>query len=181
MQHEQKLPVVSVKQHTLLNSFQLAKNKYNPLLGTTTLQYSKLACTIIHILAEMKTQFWLGKGQWPLVCPYIFIYRLNSSESGTFIISLHPAFGNEPHEFTCVSLTSFDGQQLHLTGDLLTTKHTSECTLHRVKISKEQYCIIFHLFPQTNTKLSQSLTFILGVLANYYLIIRETNLVICLI
>lgn len=80
-----------------------------------------------------------------------------------------------------VSLTSFDGQQLYLIRDILITKHTSEDTLHGVKISKEQYCIIiFHLFPQTNTKISQWLTFILGASANYYLIISETNFVICL-
>lgn len=177
MWQEQKLSVVSVKQHTLWNSFQLPNNKYNSVL-VTTLRYSKLICTIIQILAEMKIQFWLGK--WPLVCPSILTYRLNTSESGTFIISLLSAFGNESHDFTCVSLTSFNGQQLHRIGDVLITKHTSECTLHRVKISKEQYCIIFHLFPQTNIKLSQWLTFILLVLASYYLIISETNLVICL-
>lgn len=80
-----------------------------------------------------------------------------------------------------LSLTGFDGQQLHLIEDTLITKHTSEDTLHRVKISEEQYhIIIFHLFPQTNTKISQWLTFILGLSANYYLIINETNLVICL-
>lgn len=55
-----------------------------------------------------------------------------------------------------VSLTSFAGQQLHLIGDVLVTKHRSEGTLHRVKTSKEQYCIIiFYLFPQTKIKISQ--------------------------
>lgn len=180
MWHEQKLSVISVKQYILLNSFQLAKNSYNSV--TATLQYSKLICTVSQILAEMKIQFWLGKCQWPLVCQYIFIDKLNTSDSGTSIISLQFCIWEWTTWFSrTVCLTSFDGQQLHLIGDVLVTKHRSEGTLHRVRISKEQYCIIiFHLFPQTNTKISQWLTFILGVSANYYLIISEINLVICL-
>lgn len=132
---------------------------------------------MFHFVAETKTLFRPGKHQWTantfllknsvpwsLMPPPLLIYCVWEWTTCFYVI---------------VSLTSFHGQRLHFTGDILITcAHFRRYPAQSEEIGKAVF--IFHLFPQTPIKILQWLTFKIGTWANYYLIIRETNQMICL-